>query len=216
MTNEWIRNSISQKDSNSDQFVDGRQLYKLMLSPATTEQLLKNLQYDDTALLNLGLGLGRSDFNVFYNFQGKMAKLEDIEVSTDENGNVVLIPTWLYTDGEDISNEIVADTFGLDYDYYSGGLYIKDLYDLWNFFGAELSQSIKEDGTLNYSDISQEYVAYLVSEYDPKLKSKMISKICDPESVKSTAFPINSRDDVYTEGKNLVSVNIHTKYYGPQ
>jgi len=44
----------------------------------------------------------------------------------------------------------------------------------------------------------------------------MISKICDPESVKSTPFPINSRDDVYKEGKDLVSVNIDTKYYGPQ
>jgi len=56
----------------------------------------------------------------------------------------------------------------------------------------------------------------MICEFDPTLKEKMISKITDPESVKSTPFPINTRTSVYEGGQDLVTVDIETKYYGPQ
>ena len=40
MTNAWIRNTIKKAESNSDQYVDGKKLYEVMLRPAKLDTLL--------------------------------------------------------------------------------------------------------------------------------------------------------------------------------
>lgn len=213
MSNSWIRNTIKSSDSYSDQFYDGRKLYELMLRPATTEQLLRNLKkHIATNFHSPDLGLR----TVYYNFQGKLAYLDDYEVINTNTG-LELVPTWVYYDGtgKQVPVKRVADTLGLEYNIATSSIKVKNLYDLWNFFGAENSMS-NVDGKIDFTDISQEYVAYLISDFDPTLKSKMISKICDPESVKATPFPINSRKSVFEDNLDLVTATIKTSNYGPQ
>jgi mevalonate kinase len=59
-------------------------------------------------------------------------------------------------------------------------------------------------------------MAYLMSEYDPSLKSQMIGKIIDVQSSKSTQQFVNSKKDVWDPTKSLITGVLDTYDYGVQ
>jgi hypothetical protein len=97
----------------------------------------------------------------------------------------------------------------------NGSLKVDNLYDLWKLFGAEYSESNTEDG-IDFSNISQELVTALMCEFDPSLKEQMIGKIIDIQASKSTQHWMNSRDDVFAEGVELITGYLDTVQYGAQ
>jgi hypothetical protein len=120
------------------------------------------------------------------------------------------------TDEENtVPMEVVAKTLGLELDPELGILRVENLYDLWKFFGAEYSESNSEEG-IDFSNISQEMVTTLMCEFDPSLKEQMIGKIIDIQASKSTQHWMNTREEVFKEGVDLITGYLDTVQYGAQ
>ena len=83
----------------------------------------------------------------------------------------------------------------IDSDTFYEDRVINNVYDLWEALGAEYTVEEK-DGVWVPSNGSMEYIAYAISEHDPVVKERIVSKIVDVSSNKSGIININSVDDV--------------------
>lgn len=215
MTNDWIMGSVKQSSGNP-QFMDGHMLMKKMLSPAVLSATFYNALYKRLLYGNLNTGLQ----NVIFTFNGRRAILKEFFPDVNNRG---LSATWQYldydsdlTDEENtVPMEVVAKTLGLELDPELGILRVENLYDLWKFFGAEYSESNSEEG-IDFSNISQEIVTTLMCEFDPSLKEQMIGKIIDIQASKSTQHWMNTREEVFKEGVDLITGYLDTVQYGAQ
>lgn len=75
---------------------------------------------------------------------------------------------------------------------------INNAYDLWEALGAEHTVEEK-DGVWVPSNGSMEYIAYAISEHDPIVKERIVSKIVDVSANKSGITNINLLEDVDTD-----------------
>ena len=207
MTNVWIQNTIKQNevlDPYSEQYFDGHLLMKKMLEVATITDTFKTNLRDHK--VNIGLP------NVMVNIGGRRAVMSAFLVNNDNQ--IVCQYTYLddssYVKPDDLAAALNVTHLG------NNAFDIKNLYDLWCLFGAEYSEAQKEDGTFATSNGSQEWMAYLMSEYDPSLKSQMIGKIIDVQSSKSTQQFVNSKKDVWDPTKSLITGVLDTYDYGVQ
>lgn len=209
MDNAFIRNSIP-ANKHSNQTMGAKVAMFKMLGVAQLGDVFYRNFAHSAPKGNLNLGLGQ----VIYDFGGRQAYLKNY--NPYDIGQ--LRAEWVYLDnGEAVNTELVAETLGLALNDRKNALVVNNLYDLWKFFGAEYSMGYNEEGEVVFNDASQEYVAYLMSEFDPSLKEIMIGKLIDPESSKSTQTLTNSREDAFTEaGEALVTTTIESQQYGPQ
>lgn len=208
MTNEWIRNTLT-NDDHKTQIFPGHLLMQKMLTPAK----ITDTFFDNWAKIvgdkNLFTVLGVEPPIVY--FQGRAAKLTSINRI---NGNWVQ-PVWEYVDSE-TGNEIVPMSIVQQTLGFENGVYINNLYDLWKLFGAEYSYSVNDDGEIVFANISQELVTYMMCLFDPSLKSQMIGKIIDENASKSTMQFKNTRDHVFNSTDPLVTGTLTTSAYGVQ
>jgi hypothetical protein len=207
MTNVWIQNTIKQNevlDPYSEQYFDGHLLMKKMLEVAAITDTFKTNLRDRK--VNIGLP------NVIVNIGGRRAVMSAFLVNN--NNQIVCQYTYLddssYVKPDDLAAALNVTHLG------NNAFDIKNLYDLWCLFGAEYSEAQKDDGTFATSNGSQEWMAYLMSEYDPSLKSQMIGKIIDVQSSKSTQQFVNSKKDVWDPTKSLITGVLDTYDYGVQ
>lgn len=209
MDNAFIRNSIP-ANNNSNQTMGAKVAMYKMLGVAQLGDVFYDNFADAAPDGNVDLGLSQ----VIYDFGGRQAYLKNYYVY--DNGE--LQAEWVYLDnGETVDTNTVGTALGLQVNEDGEALIVNNLYDLWKFFGAEYSMGYNEEGEVVFNDASQEYVAYLMSEFDPSLKEVMIGKLVDPESSKSTQTLTNSRTDAFTEaGADLVTTTIESQQYGPQ
>jgi hypothetical protein len=91
---------------------------------------------------------------------------------------------------------------------------------LWQTFGGAYCMGLQEDGSIGYSDASQEILAGLMSEFDTtgRMKNKMIYKLIDEESSKSSQGVVNKKAQLGSrEAKYDFVVNyIDSSRYGIQ
>lgn len=145
---------------------------------------------------------------IFYNFNGHIAKLTDIDCT--EDGRFKL--TWIYEEnGEQVSSKFVEDMIGLTADE-NGYIKLETLLDLYKAFGGYNSMSFNENEHIVPSEISNVVCARLISYYDvdpsvfdggnpspvkeQSMKETMVAKIIDPESCKSGQIAVNSAEDL--------------------
>ena len=172
---------------------------------------------------------------VFYNFNGSIARLTNIEC--DEATKSFKF-TWTYIEGEDlegteVNQSLVNQMIGLPSDA-NGFVKIENLLQLYKAFGSYNSMSYNEYGNIVPSEISNIVCARLISYYDvdPEkyfndttyvenqenvqidMKKSMVAKIIDPESCKSGQIAVNSAKDL-SEG-NVAYGYLDTSRWGIQ
>lgn len=194
MTNAWIRNSIKASSGSIEAF-DGDRLMRRMLAdsliPSDMNMLLEGWEK---------AGFPVKGYTFFQHIDGKLYQLSQIRKS--ETGEYDFV--WRLESGGE-QPEIV----------FRHGL--NNLYDLWKAFGGEYVESFNDEGKIDYSDNSQDIIADLMSNYDPSLKEKMIGKLVDIESDKSSAGPINSKNKLLSSDHAPLAYNyIDSADYGIQ
>lgn len=187
MTNAWVRWTLKDNKKYIEDF-NGNEIFYKMLSPAKlTQEFIQNWA-------NKAKELGH---NFYYDFVGRRAQLTNIQ-KVWENGQAKLKFEWTYLDDSTIvSDDIVTSSLygGRKQADYNGFVTIDNLFDLWQAFGGAYCLSQQNDGTIEYSDASQEVLADLMSEYDTtgQMKQNMIHKLIDEEASKSSQGIKNSK-----------------------
>lgn len=220
MTNSWVRWTKKRTSPSDPEAFDGTEILYKMLSPARlSDVFIQNWRENQkNGLLNLG-----QDF--YYTFLGQEAKLEEIQINDDNTFSF----KWVYTDptlqavnGGIVPPDLVAQSlFTTPGVYNSNGTYnIANLFDLWEAFGGAYCMELKPDGSVGYSDASQEILAHLMSEFDTsgQMKKDLIYKLIDEESSKSSVGVRNTKAQLHSrsEENNFVVQYMDSSRYGIQ
>ena len=121
--------------------------------------------------------------------------------------------------GPDVNGQYSINLKTSDGSEFSQKYTIKTVYDLWNALGGEWVWEIDQYGE-KPSEASMEYVAYIISELQPDLKSKVIAKIVPESATKSAIINLNPSLDKLEKDENgiliLQSYKANTNMWGIQ
>lgn len=208
MNNAWIRGTFA--DTVTDDAFNGQHLMKTMLSPAKlTNEFISGWRNAKQNGNNLS-------FNpIYYNFNGIDAYLDEINI--DDGGYIEFI--WRNGDTDErISDDFVLNLFDTDVTVKNNTkghqvFKLDNIYQLWCALGGAECKSYVND-ELVYADVNNKMIATLIGAYDTRIKSQMIAKICDAESVKSGSLGFNTAQDL-KEGKLFTGL-VKVAYFGIQ
>ena len=207
INNERIRNSF-----HAEGFIDSDHydFYKLF-------KKINNFKLDDNFIENIeNLKNSRiSNQELWYSFNGRVAFLNGVSVNEGK-----IIATWVYENSDEVVDpELVAECMDLKLTKVGDtfiGFDIETVFDLWKLFGGCDSGHLNKYGELEYDEQSMQRTALLICEASPLVKSKLIAKLLDTESVKSGQCNVNTKEDVLDENTPLLYQEVESDRFGIQ